>query len=765
MFSQPKGVNLMKTKKYFSVILTLLFVFSSVPLGAVAQSTIASQVSLFAKAGSGDYYTIYTNGLKKEDSYIGGFKSVQLDPQEENIYFYDTVLKVIARINIQDGKVYKVIGKPKSSIVLDYRTPVKFADASLGPLGDFTFDKYGNIYILAYNKLTDENGSPGATLDPRILKANLKDGTIKEVLNFGEYFKTVNPYSSYSITLTNLSYDQNKFIYAYGKSAFPDPSYGVSQWNNIGVNGTTIYKFDPISGIAELFGGNSVFSQIGFNPKYIFNPNNSNYLTLKALAFDYNGNCYIGTSDYQNSTWIPFITKLVPETNNDGKLVEQSFVGDGTGSTSDIGDGGQAKSAYAGISSGNCFCGDKNGDIYFADVSTNRIRRILNDSGLITTAVGGGSESLTYGQFKSPKVISLQYPNSILVDKSNNLYIAENNRILTVTNLIIHDDKPSELIKIANLAITKIAGNSINNPKGDITLPDLKLDYTFSGDQTVEVKGENIPDGTNVKLLSVNTDGTTTLTNNSGKFVSNITSIPVKIEAGTTKVIKAETDPFIPAPGVYLPGNAPQITTGELPPEPQSNAINRDQVNLVTKDTNGNITGNFIPLSQRFNFGQLASWTTANRSVSVNPYTTQDPDNITTDVSTINFSTTNDTLLLDTFGTTSTYTFSIWLKSDSGNINIPIAIGPNCPDRRQPTYFSYQGWEGCSYPPYFAGGQTGNTPLLSYSTITVTPSWQKFTVKSIPSADGNAKAVFIGGLTLSNGKKIYAWGARLEKSQ
>ena len=104
-------------------------------------------ISLFAKTGTGEYYTLYPEGIKKEESYIGTFKSAQLDPLEENIYFYDTILKVIAKINLKDGKVYKVIGKPKGNTPSDFTNPVKFNDASLGPLTDFTFDKYGNLYI------------------------------------------------------------------------------------------------------------------------------------------------------------------------------------------------------------------------------------------------------------------------------------------------------------------------------------------------------------------------------------------------------------------------------------------------------------------------------------------------------------------------------------------------------------------------------------------------------------------------------------------
>ncbi len=731
----------MKAKKYFSIILILILVLSSVPPGAVAQSTITPVVSLFAKAGTGDYYTIYPTGLKKEDSYIGGFKSVQLDPQEENIYFYDTVLKVIARINIQDGKVYKVIGKPKSSTVLDYRTPVKFADASLGALTDFTFDKYGNIYILIHNK-------PG---EPSILKASLKDNSVKEVLSINDQFRPMfdqylNP-NYFRFNLAGLSYDHDRFIYFFGSITSLLLGFGIWHSDYSTATSQVVLKFDPLSNSIEIYAGTTTLGTLGFTPKIILGSQNNDltYFGLNGVSFDHNGTRYIGTSDYVNSVWSTSITKLVPSSNNDGTFTEQAFVGDGTGSISDIGDGGQAKSAYAGISGANCFCGDKNGDIYFADISTNRIRKILNDSGLITTAVGGGSETLTYSQLKAPRGISLQSPNSILVDKANNLYIAEKNRILTVTNLITHDDKPSELVKIANLAITKIAGNEIKNPKGDVALPDLKLDYTFSGDQTVEVKGSNIPDGTNIKLLSINTDGTTTATSGNGKLTSGITSIPVKIEAGTTKVIKAETDPFIPAPGVYLPGSEPKTASGALLPEPQNLAPARDAVNL---------SGNLILPASRFNFS-WANWRHPNVQWNHKPFTVVDPDNAISNATQIDFATKPPSVIYydvpNLNGKNST--FSIWLRTDSGNANVLVGIGPSA----------------SGYDQYIKNDQLGNAPLLSYTTASVTPVWQKFTVISNANITNYNKSIFISGQingqNLAAGQKVYLWGARIEQSQ
>ena len=731
-------------KSKMSVSLVSLYLFFSLGLYLPPHANAKLEaITLFARAGNGDYYTLYPEGIKKEEAFIGGFKSAQLDPQEENIYFFDPTLKVIGRINLQDGKVYKVIGKPKGPTTLDYSLPIKFNDATLSKLVDFTFDKYGNIFILLNTTLYDGNNNP-SNGDPRILKASLKDETLKEVLKIDDQYKAAFTYqNSYDLTFlfNGITTDHDGTIFLYGKCT-----------SKLG-SGQTILKFNPTIYTTELYALPAAISIPNTSPKIILNPNNSNYFSLKGITFDHNNICYLSTNDYVNSSWRVDTTKIISNTNpTDDTFIQEMFIGDGTGSPSDIGDGGYAAGAYASLAGSKCLCEDKSGNVYIADSGTNRIRKILKDSGLITTVVGGGTELVSFGQSKSPRSILLQSPNSLLVDKLDNLYIVENNRILLANNLITHADKPIQTVKVANLAITKIAGNEIKNPKGDITLPDLTLDYTYSGDQTIEVKGENIPDGTNIKLLTTNPDGTIPQNPPSGKLTSGLTTIPIKVEAGLTKVIKAETDPFIPAPGVYLPGTEPKTEDSQLPLDPQIATSKRDAVNLIIKDAKGNTTGNLIPLSGRFNFTHAIGW--RNYNDKIKPNTALDPDNIGFDASLIDFGNSPETVFLENdvevrAPWTKKVTFSIWMRSDSTNINVPIAIGPS----------------GSNYQQYVAYNQLGNAPLLTYTTVTVTPTWQKFLITSNDNLNNFGKTLFIGGLNQTTNQKIYAWGARLEQAQ
>ncbi|MBI3591640.1 MAG: hypothetical protein HY094_09735 [Candidatus Melainabacteria bacterium] len=688
---------------------------------ASAQTVSTAKVTLYAKTGNGDYYTLYPDGIKKEDAYIGGLKSVQLDPLEENIYFFDTVLKVIGKINLQSGKVYKVIGKPKSSSVIDYSTPVTFSNASLYKLTDFTFDKYGNIFIL---DSTDKNGN----LSPRILKASFKDSTIKEVFKVNDYFLSPT-LTNTTFTLNSLSYDNDRFIYISG---------------TLTNNGSVVIKFDPLTKSGNIFAGVSGLSSIGYTPAVTLS--SSPYLKLQGLAFDHSNTCFLLTQDYQNSTWSYYTTKLIP--NND-TFTQEAFIGDGTGSPDDIGDGGSGKNAYANLVGARCLCGDINGDTYIADSGTNRIRKILKDSGLITTVIGSGTESLSFGEFKSLKSISLQSPSSLLVDKSNNLYVVEPTRILLINNLTTHEDKPLQQVKVANLAITKIAGNNVVNPKGLTTTPDLSLDYTYAGDQTVEVTGQFIPDGTNVKLLTINPDGTSTPNPPNNKLTGGIASITVKAEAGTTKVLKAETDPFIPAPGVYLPEAAPVIQAGQLPSEPVISTPKRDDVNA---------SGNLIPQTLRFNFKHSTSgwqrydnWYESKTKANVAP----DPENILSDSTFLDiesYANGKNSVSFDSMvGAGKNLTFSVWMRTDSGNVTLPIGIGAS-----ETTFNSYI-FANNSYLEYLE--------KVIYNNVTITPVWQKFTLTSNPSFINSNKIIYLGGFSGQNLQKVYIWGARLEQAQ
>ncbi|RPD96507.1 T9SS C-terminal target domain-containing protein [Aureibaculum marinum] len=86
----------------------------------------------------------------------------------------------------------------------------------------------------------------------------------------------------------------------------------------------------------------------------------------------------------------------------------------GTGSSGFSGDGGLATTAKLNLPFNLTF--DESDNIYIADTYNNSIRRIDNESGIITTVVGTADKK---------KVSELKTPTGLTFDNNNNLYVAD----------------------------------------------------------------------------------------------------------------------------------------------------------------------------------------------------------------------------------------------------------------------------------------------------------------------------------------------------
>ncbi len=140
------------------------------------------------------------------------------------------------------------------------------------------------------------------------------------------------------------------------------------------------------------------------------------------IALDSAGNLYIA-DQYNNR-----IRKVSPQ----GIII--TVAGNGTGSPnggSFSGDGGSATSA--GLWSPTSVAVDAAGNLYIADTTNQRIRKVSN--GVITTVAGGGAGTFS-GDGGPATSASLYFPTGVAVDGAGNLYIADsyNNRIRKVSS-------------------------------------------------------------------------------------------------------------------------------------------------------------------------------------------------------------------------------------------------------------------------------------------------------------------------------------------
>jgi sugar lactone lactonase YvrE len=139
----------------------------------------------------------------------------------------------------------------------------------------------------------------------------------------------------------------------------------------------------------------------------------------------------------------------------------------GTGSYGYSGDGGPAISALLYYPSR--LAADKNGNIYFSDNYSHRIRKIEKSTGILTTVAGKQQSKGFSGDGGLATEAQLNYPLGVSVDNAGNLYIADtqNSRIRkvdAVTGLIssIAGNGSSTATTDGILATT----SSLNQPEG-----------------------------------------------------------------------------------------------------------------------------------------------------------------------------------------------------------------------------------------------------------------------------------------------------------
>ena len=122
----------------------------------------------------------------------------------------------------------------------------------------------------------------------------------------------------------------------------------------------------------------------------------------------------------------------------------------GNGSEGYSGDGGAATNAEFFFANGVAV--DAYGNLYIADSSNNRIRRV-DTNGIITTVAGNGNAGYS-GDGGPATNASLEYPNGVALDPVGKLYIAdlENDRIRKIDT---------------NGIITTVAGNDTEGYSGD----------------------------------------------------------------------------------------------------------------------------------------------------------------------------------------------------------------------------------------------------------------------------------------------------------
>jgi sugar lactone lactonase YvrE len=167
-----------------------------------------------------------------------------------------------------------------------------------------------------------------------------------------------------------------------------------------------------------------------------------------------------------------------------------TITGNGTGGYN--GDGAQATATEMNQPSSVAL--DGNGNIFIADVQSNRIRRVDASTGIVTTVAGNGTRGYT-GDGSQATVAELDQPWSLYLDATGNIYVADwgNSAIRKVT--------------ISSGVITTIAGNGTAGYNSDgIQATAAKLNHP-GGVYVDNLDNIFIADVDNQRVRKINTLG------------------------------------------------------------------------------------------------------------------------------------------------------------------------------------------------------------------------------------------------------------------
>jgi chitobiase/beta-hexosaminidase-like protein/fibronectin type III domain protein/NHL repeat-containing protein len=345
--------------------------------------------SVFA-ASPGDIVTVAGNGTPAFSGDYGAATSAGLNApfgvavdSAGNMYIADSVNNRIRKVAAGSGIITTVAGNGTQGFAGDGAAATS---ASLYYPTGVTVDNTGNLYIADYG-------------NHRIRKVAAGSGIITTVAGNGTQGFAGDGAAATSASL-NLPYgvtiDNSGNLYI------------ADTYNNC------IRKVSAVNGIISTVAGNGIATFAGDDGTATA----ASLYYPTGVAVDSSGNLYIadeGNSRIRKVTAVSGIISTVA----------------GNGIVAFAGDDGPATSASLFYPIGVTL--DSSGNLFIADTSNSRIRKVVAVSGIITTVAGDGTVAYA-GDNSSASLASLNSPTGVSVDSAGNLYLADldNNRIRKV---------------------------------------------------------------------------------------------------------------------------------------------------------------------------------------------------------------------------------------------------------------------------------------------------------------------------------------------
>jgi sugar lactone lactonase YvrE len=379
-------------------ILVLVICFSTFFSYAQLITTVAG--------GNGD-------GHQAQYADLVGTTTVAID-HAGNIYIAEPRRSVIRKIDAVTGVISTFAGNGKNGYS-SYGIPA--LEASFGDPSGVAVDAQGNVYVS--DQLTD-----------KILKIDAVTGVLDVIAGNGSGGDGSLAVSASISTPHSLTLDVHGNIY------FTD------------TRNYRIRKIDAVTKIITTVAGNGIAGSAGDNGP----ATQANIGFTSAVAVDANGNLYF--TDYESH-------KIRHVNATTGIITTIA----GTGTSGNSGDGGLA--TLAKLNSPLGVQVDSNGDLVISDTYNQRLRKIDHTTGIISNLAGAGVSGHADGVGVLAK---FSVPQGITMDANGNLYVAD------YTN--------GRIRKISGASVTTIAGTGgFYGDGGPATDAHLKLPYGVALDK------------------------------------------------------------------------------------------------------------------------------------------------------------------------------------------------------------------------------------------------------------------------------------------